>query len=35
MLEAADQRIFLPMFGFTESFNLSVATSMVLLSLYV
>ena len=30
MLEAADRRIYLPMFGFTESFNLSVAAALVL-----
>ncbi|MEM9799685.1 MAG: RNA methyltransferase [Planctomycetota bacterium] len=28
--EAADRRIYLPMHGFTESFNLSVATALVL-----
>ena len=30
MLAAADKRIYLPMFGFTESFNLSVATALVI-----
>ncbi len=30
ILEVADRRIFLPMSGFTESFNLSVATALVL-----
>lgn len=30
ILEVADRRIFLPMHGFTESFNLSVATALVL-----
>lgn len=30
MLQAADRRIYLPMFGFTESFNLSVAAALVL-----
>lgn len=30
MLAAADERIFLPMFGFTESFNLSVSAALVL-----
>lgn len=34
MLQAADKRIFLPMFGFTESFNLSVATGMLLQRLF-
>jgi tRNA(Leu) C34 or U34 (ribose-2'-O)-methylase TrmL len=34
MLDAADKRIFLPMFGFTESFNLSVATGMLLQRLF-
>jgi tRNA G18 (ribose-2'-O)-methylase SpoU len=29
MLAAADRRIYLPMYGFTESFNLSVATALV------
>jgi len=29
-LEAADRRVFLPLFGFTESLNLSVATALVL-----
>lgn len=30
MLVAAEHRIFLPMWGFTESFNLSVATALIL-----
>ena len=30
LLEVSDRRIFLPMHGFTESFNLSVATALVL-----
>lgn len=30
MLQASDRRLFLPMQGFTESFNLSVATAMFL-----
>lgn len=30
MLDAADRRIFLPMYGFTESFNISVAAALVL-----
>lgn len=30
MLEASTRRLFLPMHGFTESFNLSVATALVL-----
>lgn len=30
MLNAADKRIFLPMYGFTESFNLSVAAALVM-----
>jgi len=30
MLKASDRRLFLPMHGFTESFNLSVATSLML-----
>ena len=30
MLAAADRRLYLPMHGFTESFNLSVATALVL-----
>ena len=29
-LDAADVRVFLPMWGFTESFNISVATALVL-----
>ena len=33
MLAAADERIFLPMFGFTESFNLSVSAALVLQTL--
>ncbi|MHC4381110.1 MAG: TrmH family RNA methyltransferase, partial [Planctomycetota bacterium] len=34
MLDAAAQRIFLPMYGFTESFNLSVATGLLLQRLF-
>ncbi|MDA0667847.1 MAG: RNA methyltransferase [Planctomycetota bacterium] len=34
MLEASEKRIFLPMFGFTESFNLSVATGLILQRLF-
>jgi SpoU rRNA Methylase family len=34
MLLAADRQIYLPMFGFTESFNLSVATALVLQRLF-
>lgn len=34
MLEAAEKRIFLPMYGFTESFNLSVATGLLLQRLF-
>lgn len=34
MLREADKRIFLPMYGFTESFNLSVATALVLSRLF-
>ena len=30
MVDAADVRVFLPMWGFTESFNISVATALVL-----
>ena len=30
MLEEADARVFVPMHGFTESFNLSVAAGLVL-----
>ena len=30
MLQASDRRVYLPMFGFTESFNLSVATALIL-----
>lgn len=33
-VEAADKRVYLPMFGFTESFNLSVATALVLQRLF-
>lgn len=33
-LEAADRRVFLPMYGFTESFNVSVATALVLHTLF-
>jgi len=31
MLAAADARVYLPMYGFVESYNLSVATAMVLM----
>lgn len=34
MLEAAAKRVYLPMWGFTESFNLSVATGLVLQRLF-
>lgn len=34
MLGEADKRVYLPMVGFTESFNLSVATALVLQSLF-
>jgi tRNA G18 (ribose-2'-O)-methylase SpoU len=34
MLAACDRRVFLPMHGFTESFNLSVATALVLQRLF-
>mmetsp|Transcript_17195 Transcript_17195/g.65638 ORF Transcript_17195/g.65638 Transcript_17195/m.65638 type:complete len:316 (-) Transcript_17195:90-1037(-) len=34
MLDAADRRVYLPMFGFTESFNLSVATALILQLLF-
>jgi tRNA G18 (ribose-2'-O)-methylase SpoU len=34
MLEAADKRIYLDMFGFTESFNLSVASALMLHCLF-
>ena len=30
MLDAADRRVYLPMFGFTESYNLSVSAALVL-----
>ena len=30
MLRAADQRVYLPMFGFTESYNLSISAALVL-----
>ena len=30
MTDAADRRVFLPMWGFTESFNISVAAALVL-----
>jgi hypothetical protein len=30
MLAAAQRRVYLPMYGFTESFNLSVATALIL-----
>lgn len=33
-LEAADARIYLPLFGFTESLNLSVATALVMQRLF-
>lgn len=33
MLHAADRRVYMPMNGFAESFNLSVATALVLLRL--
>jgi len=34
MLEAADKRVFLPMYGFSESLNLSVAAALVLQHLF-
>ncbi|KAA3607169.1 MAG: TrmH family RNA methyltransferase [Planctomycetota bacterium] len=34
MLQAADQRVFLPMHGFTSSFNLSVAAGLLLQRLF-
>lgn len=34
MLEEADRRIYLPMHGFTESYNLSVATGLILQRLF-
>lgn len=34
MLNAADARVYLPMFGFNDSLNLSVATAMVLQQLF-
>ena len=34
MLAGASKHVFLPMFGFTESFNLSVATALVLHTLF-
>uniref|UniRef100_K3WMZ4 tRNA/rRNA methyltransferase SpoU type domain-containing protein n=1 Tax=Globisporangium ultimum (strain ATCC 200006 / CBS 805.95 / DAOM BR144) TaxID=431595 RepID=K3WMZ4_GLOUD len=34
MLHAAEKRIYFPMFGFTESLNLSVATALVLQRLF-
>ena len=34
MLQEADLRVYLDMFGFTESFNLSVASALVLQSLF-
>lgn len=34
LLEAADRRLYLPMQGFTESFNLSVATALLLQRLF-
>lgn len=33
-LRAADYRVFLPMFGFSESFNVSVATALILQRLF-
>jgi tRNA G18 (ribose-2'-O)-methylase SpoU len=30
LLAACDRRVFIPMFGFTESFNLSVACALIL-----
>ncbi|KAG2432545.1 hypothetical protein HXX76_008890 [Chlamydomonas incerta] len=35
MLEAADRRVCLPMYGYNDSFNLSVATAMVLHHLFL
>jgi len=35
MLEAADKRVYLPIYGFSESLNLSVATAMILQQLFV
>lgn len=34
MLSAADQRVYFPIFGFTESLNLSVATALVIQRLF-
>ncbi|GLE00174.1 hypothetical protein PINS_up020129 [Pythium insidiosum] len=34
MLQAADRRVYFPIFGFTESLNLSVATALVLQRLF-
>eukprot|EP00051_Salpingoeca_urceolata_P023935 m.412765 g.412765 ORF g.412765 m.412765 type:complete len:284 (-) comp20171_c0_seq6:9411-10262(-) len=34
VLAAADRRVYLPMFGFTESFNLSVASALLLQRLF-
>ncbi len=34
MRDAASKRVFLPMYGFTESFNLSVATGLILQRLF-
>ena len=34
MLEAADKRVFLPMYGFSESLNLSVATALIIQQLF-
>ena len=34
LLEAADRRLYLPMHGFTESFNLTVATALLLQRLF-
>eukprot|EP00928_Gymnodinium_smaydae_P070656 TRINITY_DN54450_c0_g1_i1.p1 TRINITY_DN54450_c0_g1~~TRINITY_DN54450_c0_g1_i1.p1 ORF type:complete len:377 (+),score=111.43 TRINITY_DN54450_c0_g1_i1:110-1240(+) len=35
LLEAADRRIYIPMYGFTESFNLSVAAALTLQRLFL
>ena len=34
MLEAADRRVYLPMYGFTDSFNLSVAMALLVQRLF-
>ena len=34
MLAAADRRVFLPMYGFTESFNVSVAAAVLIHALW-